>query len=108
MQTLRVKASQSEGLQLASGLNSKQRGTLKAIYVNPVRSDIVWTDVESLFVALGAIIRQGRGSRVGVALNGIKAVFHEPHPEKEMCKGAVKSVREFLEKGRVASISVSE
>jgi hypothetical protein len=108
MQTLRVKASQSEGLQLASGLNSKQRRTLKAIYVHPVRSDIVWTDVESLFVALGAIVRQGRGSRVGVALNGVKAVFHEPHPEKEMCKGAVKSVREFLEKGRVASICVSE
>ena len=108
MQTLRVKASQSEGLQLANGLNSKQRRTLKAIYVHPVRSDIVWTDVESLFVALGAIVRQGRGSRVRVALNGVKAVFHEPHPEKEVCKGAVKSVREFLEKGRVASISVSE
>ncbi|WP_368009342.1 type II toxin-antitoxin system HicA family toxin [Laspinema palackyanum] len=108
MQTLRVKASQSEGLQLANGLNSKQRRTLKAIYANPVCSDVVWTDVESLFVALGAIVRPGRGSGVRVALNGVKAVFHEPHPEKEVCKGAVKSVREFLEKGRVASISVSE
>lgn len=108
MQTLRVKASQSEGLQLVSGLNSKQRRTLKAIYVHPVRSDIVWTDVESLFVALGAIVRQGRGSRVRVALNGVKAVFHEPHPEKEASKGEVKSVREFLEEARVASISVSD
>jgi hypothetical protein len=32
-----------------------------------------------------------------VSLNGVKAVFHEPHPEKETNKGAVKSVREFLE-----------
>lgn len=108
MQTLRVKASQSEGLQLASGLNSKQRRTLKAIYENPVRSDIVWTDVESLFVALGAIVRPGRGSGVKVALNGVPAVFHEPHPEKEVCKGAVKSVRDFLERARVACISMSE
>lgn len=108
MQALRVKASKSEGLELASGLNSKQRRTLKAIYVHPVRSDIVWTDVESLFVALGAIVRPGSGSRVRVALNGVKAVFHEPHPEKEASKGAVKSVREFLEEAKVASISVSE
>ena len=29
-------------------------------------------------------------------LNGVKAVFHEPHPENETDKGAVKSAREFL------------
>ncbi|BAI89981.1 putative HicA protein [Arthrospira platensis NIES-39] len=40
-----------------------------------------------------------------VALNGVKAVFHEPHPEKEMGKGAVKSVREFLEDAGVAPMS---
>ncbi|WP_242053049.1 type II toxin-antitoxin system HicA family toxin [Planktothricoides raciborskii] len=90
---------------MASGLNSKQRRTLKAIYANPVRSDIVWTGVESLFVALGATISQGRGSRVRVVLNGVKAVFHEPHPEKEICKAAVKSVREFLEEATFTSIS---
>ncbi len=39
---------------------------------------------------------QGKRSRVRVSLNGIKAVFHEPHPEKETNKGAVKAVREFL------------
>jgi hypothetical protein len=31
----------------------------------------------------------------------VKAVFHEPHPEKETDKGAVKSVREFLIKAGV-------
>ncbi|MGD1920624.1 MAG: hypothetical protein ACFCAD_18125 [Pleurocapsa sp.] len=31
-----------------------------------------------------------------VFLNGIKAVFHEPHPERETDKGAGKSVKEFL------------
>ena len=77
-------------------MNKKQRQTLTAIFALPVRSDIKWTDIESLFKALGADLSQGRGSRVRVSLNGIKAVFHEPHPEKETNKGAVKAVREFL------------
>jgi hypothetical protein len=34
---------------------------------------------------------------VRVALNGVRAVFHRPHPQKETEKGAVKSVRRFLE-----------
>lgn len=62
----------------------------------PVRSDIKWTSIENLFKALGARVSQGRGSRVRVSLNGIKAVFHEPHPEKVTNKGAVKAVKEFL------------
>lgn len=77
-------------------MNKKQRQTLTAIYTLPIRSDIKWTDVESLFKALGAEVSQGRGSRVRVFLNGVKAVFHEPHPERETNKGAVKAVKEFL------------
>lgn len=62
----------------------------------PVRSDIKWMSIENLFKALGAKVSQGRGSRVRVSLNGIKAVFHEPHPEQVTDKGAVKAVKEFL------------
>lgn len=86
---------------MTGGLNAKQRRTLEAIFTNPVRADIVWTDIESLFVALGAIVRQGKGSRVRVALNGVKSGFHEPHPQKETKKGAVKSVRDFLEQAGI-------
>ena len=46
-------------------------------------SNIPWSDVEALFVALGAEVTEGHGSRVRVALNGVRAVFHRPHPEKE-------------------------
>ena len=77
-------------------MNKKQRQTLKAVFSLPVRSDIKWTSIENLFKALGAEVSQGRGSRVRVSLNGIKAVFHEPHPERETDKGAVKAVKEFL------------
>ena len=78
------------------GLNKKQTKTLKAIFDNPVRSDLAWSDIEKLFVALGAEITEGRGSRVRIALEDMKAVFHRPHPQKETDKGALKSVRRFL------------
>lgn len=38
---------------------------------------------------------------VRVKLNDVKAVFHEPHPQNETDKGAVKSVREFLIKAGI-------
>ena len=82
-------------------LNSKQHNILELIFTDPIPANINWKDIESLLTALGATITQGRGSRVRVLLNDIKAVFHEPHPEKETDKGAVKSVREFLIKAGV-------
>ena len=78
------------------GLNKKQTKILEAIFENPVRSDVAWSDVEKLFAALGAEITEGRGSRVRVVLDDVKAVFHRPHPQKETDKGALKSVRRFL------------
>jgi hypothetical protein len=78
------------------GLSNKQSKTLQAIFTDPVRSDIAWKEVESLFVALGAELSEGRGSRVRVVLRDVKAVFHRPHPRKETDKGALKSVRRFL------------
>jgi translation initiation factor IF-3 len=79
-----------------NAMNKKQEKTLAAIFEEPVRANIDWHDVESLLKSLGAVITQGRGSRVRVSLNGVRAVFHEPHPEQEMQKGAVRSLRGFL------------
>lgn len=77
-------------------MNKKQQGTLESIFEKPVRSDINWADIESLLAGLGATITEGRGSRVRVALNGVKAVFHRPHPERVTDRGQVVSVRKFL------------
>jgi hypothetical protein len=77
-------------------LTGKHRTTLAAIFADPVRAGIAWRDVEALFVACGGQVTEGNGSRVRVALNGVRAVFHRPHPHKETDKGAVKSVRRFL------------
>jgi hypothetical protein len=78
-------------------MNKKQRQTLNRIFEKPERSDIPWSNVESLFIALGAEISEGKGSRVRVALNDVRAVFHRPHPDRVTNKGAVKSVRRFLQ-----------
>lgn len=83
-------------------LSSKHRKTLDRIFENPVRSDVVWRDIESLLAALGAQIEEGNGSRVRLHLNGARAVFHRPHPQKETDKGALKSMRSFLEHAGVA------
>lgn len=72
------------------------RKILQAIFEDPVRSNILWSDVEKLLLALGAELSEGRGSRVRVFLSGVRAVFHRPHPRKETDKGAVKSLRRFL------------
>ncbi|ESR24172.1 type II toxin-antitoxin system HicA family toxin [Lutibaculum baratangense] len=77
-------------------LGTKHRETLKSVFADPVSGAIAWRDIEALFEALGADLSEGQGSRVRVALNGVRAVFHRPHPRKETDKGAVKSVRRFL------------
>ncbi len=77
-------------------MNKKNKTTLAVIFENPVRSDILWKDIESLLYALGAEISEGRGSRVRIVLQSIRAVFHRPVPRKETDKGSVRSMRRFL------------
>jgi hypothetical protein len=79
----------------------KHQKTLHAIFTEPVRANIPWADIEALLAALGAERDEVSGSRVRFVLNGIRAVFHRPHPQKETDRGAVKSVRRFLEEGGI-------
>ncbi len=53
-------------------------------------------------IALGSDISEGNGSRVRIKLNGERAVFHGPHPQKETDKGSVMSMRRFLENAGVS------
>jgi predicted HicB family RNase H-like nuclease len=76
-------------------LGRKHRSTLEANFAEPIRASVAWREIESLLVACGGEISEGQGSRVRVALNGVRAVFHRPHPQKETDKGALKSVRRF-------------
>ena len=82
-------------------MNSKHEKIYKDIYSNPIKSDIFWADIEALFLALGAKISEGKGSRIRIELNNERAVFHRPHPERVTDKGAIKSVRKLLDNAGV-------
>lgn len=83
---------------------SKYQKTLQFIFETPAMSDVEWSKIESLLYALGAEISEGRGSRVRVVLNGIRAVFHRSHPQKETDTGALKSMRRFLHEAGIMII----
>jgi hypothetical protein len=88
-------------------LSTKHQKTLHSIFDNPIISDVEWKKIESLFIGLGAELCEGRGSRVRVALNGVRAVFHRPHPKKETDKGALQSVRSFLRQAGAAPVTIT-
>ncbi len=77
-------------------MKKKHRKTLDAIFSRPTQAKYKWDDVESLLKAFGAYIEERKGSRVAIELNDVVAIFHRPHPEKEIDKGAVASIRRFL------------
>lgn len=77
-------------------MRKKHAQTLRAVFHQPVLSNVKWKDIEALFVALGAKVTEGAGSRVRIRLGNEIAVFHRPHPRKETDKGALISVKNYL------------
>jgi phage terminase large subunit-like protein len=75
----------------------KHAKILAAIFTHPTPANIQWRDIESLLSALGADIEEREGSRVAIVLFDEVQVFHRPHPEPITAKGAVASVRKWLE-----------
>jgi hypothetical protein len=78
-------------------MQRKHQRTLEKIYKRPTSDNIRWNDVESLFKALGADVSERAGSRVAVVLFGEVRVFHRPHPSPNTDKGAIASIRKWLE-----------
>ena len=79
-------------------LNSKQRNILAAVYRDPVSGTIEWAAVESLLLAAGARLIEGRGSRVRFEKDGEIETFHRPHPTKEAKRYQVRAARAFLQR----------
>jgi len=78
-------------------MKKKHLATLKLIFARPVNGSIKWVDIEALFVALGAEVKKREGSRISVFLFNEIRVFHRPHPSPDTDKGAVASIRKWLE-----------
>lgn len=82
-------------------MKRKYKRILQSIFARPVQSGIRWSDIESLFLELGAEIEECEGSRIAVILFGEVKVFHRPHPSPNTDKGAVASVKRWLEENGV-------
>lgn len=82
-------------------MKNKHQKTLSLIFAKPVSGNVQWRDIESLLVALGARIDEAEGSRVAVRLFGDRRVFHRPHPSPDTDKGALVSIRKWLEENGV-------
>ncbi|MHB1194766.1 MAG: type II toxin-antitoxin system HicA family toxin [Longimicrobiales bacterium] len=82
-------------------LSGRRARTLTEVFERPTRADVRWDRIESLVVALGGELAQGRGSRVRMRLAGVTAVFHRPHPGSVAGKATVEQVRRFLETGGI-------
>ena len=82
-------------------MKRKHLKTLALIYQHPTSANIRWTDIEGLFIALGAGITEREGSRIGVKLFNERRVFHRPHPSPNTDKGAVAAIRHWLKVNEV-------
>lgn len=85
-------------------MKRKHQRTVELIYSRPVSANVRWSDVEALFKALGAEIAEiaeREGSRIEVFLFGVVRIFHRPHPSPDTDKGAVASIRRWLEENEV-------
>jgi len=78
-------------------MKGKHAKILRAIFTHPVPGNIQWSDIEALLIAIGAIRSERAGSRIAFLWNRQVQVFHRPHPRPDTDKGAVISVRKWLE-----------
>ncbi len=78
-------------------MNSQHRKTLAAVFAQPTPANLEWRRIERLFIALGATMVEGQGSRVAFVLHVRRADFHRPHPGKEAKRYQVKAAKEFLQ-----------
>lgn len=79
-------------------MNKTHQKILKAIFDNPVNGAMEWSDIESLLIAVGCQVIEGKGSSVTFEKEGMKVFFHRPHPHKEALRYRVKDARLFLQK----------
>lgn len=79
-------------------MNSKHRKLLAEVFAEPTPANIDWNDLESLLIAAGCKVIEGRGSRVRFAFGNEIESFHRPHPKKEALRYQVRAARDFLER----------
>jgi len=82
-------------------MKRKHQRTLALIFSRPKSANVQWRDIEAMLQELGAEVSELEGSRVTVVMYGEVRVFHRPHPSPNTDKGAVASIRKWLEQHEV-------
>lgn len=82
-------------------MKRKHAKTLELIFHRPVSGNIKWKEIEASLISLGAEIIEREGSRLEIYLFGVVKVFHRPHPSPDTDKGAVSSIRKWIEENGV-------
>lgn len=77
-------------------MNSKHRKALAAVFADPVSGTIEWAAIESLLLAAGARLIEGRGSRVRLEKDGEVATHPRPHPARQAKRYQVRDARARL------------
>ncbi len=78
--------------------NSRRWKTLAAVFANPVQSNIEWTAVEGLLLAVGANLIEGRGPQVRFEKGDQVVAFHRPHPATGAKRYQARDARIFLKR----------
>ena len=71
---------------------------MAAIFRHPTAPNVKWDDVLTLLEWYEAEFEGREGSRHAFTLNEEVILLHRPHPGNEIDKGAVQSLRKFLER----------
>ena len=81
---------------MISIMKTKHARILNSIFCKPTLASIVFSDIETLIVALGGEIIEGSGSCMAFILNGKRMDVHRPHPGKEAKRYQVENLRDWF------------
>jgi len=77
-------------------MSHKYESLLRALFQDPISSNIHWREVESLLHHLGAQIEPAHGGRFRIVLNGQENFVHMPHHSGTCPRDLIKHLRECL------------
>lgn len=77
-------------------MKGSQKRLLQAIFSNPIKATLVWSEIEALLISLGCEVQEGKGSAIKIYHGDNYLFLHRPHPQKEAKCYQIREVRDFL------------
>lgn len=78
--------------------SNKNKKLIAKIFANPASASLTWREVSAALLSVGATIEERKGSAVLIKIGEHRLALHKPHPQPEMKKYSIRSIRMFLEK----------